>query len=144
VSRVILVFGNPNNGKSTLIDTLRGEHGFHSIAVDGVYVDFVRTLFPRFFLPELSGCILQHYDSIFRLDSTRRQVWCQHLLNQVALASTQHPSVVVEGYLLYDCKDAIETELKKGGHRVFQIKGGTVWGFIGASAAAASSHRMSC
>jgi hypothetical protein len=120
--RVILLFGDPQHGKSRLTDTLRSEHGFHVISVDEVYVDFVRTLFPDFYLKVLGNYILQHYESFFKHDSTRRQVWWQHLLNQIAQASAVHPSVVVEGYQLYDCKDAIETTLKQGERRVFQIK----------------------
>ena len=122
MARVLLVFGPPGHGKTTLAEKLRIEHAFHRMSADDVYVEFVRAYFPTFYFAELRNCILQHYDFIFRLDPARRQAWCQHLLNGIILAASNHPKVVVDGYQLYDCKDAIETVLKEASHQVFQLK----------------------
>jgi dephospho-CoA kinase len=40
MKRVILLHGNPANGKSTLAKRLKDQHEFHAISVDHVYVNF--------------------------------------------------------------------------------------------------------
>jgi hypothetical protein len=44
------------------------------------------------------------------------------LLNEIINASDVHKDVVVEGYLLKDCRDKFEVALKEQGRQVFQIR----------------------
>jgi hypothetical protein len=123
MKRVILLYGNPQNGKSTLADRLRDEHGFHKISVDGEYVDFITSVHSAVSFELLGHFIAQHYQTIFsRTPSENVRGWHQHLLQTILAASTQHDAVVVEGFLLYDCKDQLEVALKEHSIRVFQIK----------------------
>jgi len=69
--RVILIFGDPNHGKSHLATQLRDNHGYHVVSLDEVYVKFIQNHYPDFFLPLLREVIAQHYNSIFAQDSSR-------------------------------------------------------------------------
>ena len=52
--RVVLIFGEPNQGKSYLASQLATE-GFVPISLDEVYIKFVRERYPDFYLPALHG-----------------------------------------------------------------------------------------
>ena|SRR5437762_11590839 len=107
--RAVLVFGNPGNGKSTLADALSKHHGFHPLSVDAIYVAFVANSYPNLSLPDLRLYIAQHYDTILRLDAARESAWCSHLTELILAALQEHDAVVADGYLLYQCKDGIQT-----------------------------------
>jgi hypothetical protein len=78
---------------------------------------------PLVFLPLLGQFIAQHYQTIFtRTGSENVQGWHQHLLQTIAVESAQHDSVVVEGFLLFDCKDQLEVALKEQSIHVFQVR----------------------
>jgi len=48
--------------------------------------------------------------------------WHSHLLDCIIARSQKHDQLVVEGYLLFDCKDDYEKALTKGSTQVFQIQ----------------------
>jgi hypothetical protein len=120
--RVILISGDPNHGKSFVADALSEQHGFHVLGVDGIYVEFVRTAVQGLFLQALGQVILQHYDTMLSQSQQAVEAWHRHLFAQIVLASDQHQALAVEGYLLRDCKDQFEVELKNQGREVFQIR----------------------
>jgi dephospho-CoA kinase len=62
--RVVLVFGDPGNGKSHLATALREEHGYAVLSLDDVYVKFVRERFQALYLPALERVIAQHFQTI--------------------------------------------------------------------------------
>ena len=47
--------------------------------------------------------------------------WHSYLLALIIECSQKHDSLVVEGYLLFDCKDTYERQLTKYRAQVFQI-----------------------
>jgi hypothetical protein len=120
--RVILLSGNPNNGKSHLTKALHEQHGFHKIETDDVYVQYVRAFQPNFYLPVLGQVILQHYDYIFSGVPALVEQWHTHLLGLIVQASNEHPNIVVEGYLLRDCKDWFALTLREQGRQVFLVR----------------------
>jgi AAA domain len=122
MARIILVFGWPGHGKSTLSKTLAAAHGFHRLDVDAIYVQFVRTQYQQSCPPNIDQVILGHYDDFFSKDDTRRRGWHEHFLGQIVTAADQHRSIVVEGYLLGDCRTAFDRTLTAQGHRVLHIR----------------------
>ena len=109
--RVILIFGDPNHGKSHLATQLHNNHGYHTVSLDEVYVEFIQNHYPNFFLPVLRGVILQHYNSMFAQDSSRVAAWCQHVVAITRNASNQNNLVAVEGYLLTPALKLVEENL---------------------------------
>jgi len=123
MKRVVLVYGNPDNGKTTLADRLRDEHGFHLISIDDLYVQFIHSVHPLVDMPALGGFIAQHYQTMFsRTGVENVRGWHAHIQHTILDATTQHDAVAAEGFLLFDCKDRIEVALKEQGIRTFQIK----------------------
>jgi hypothetical protein len=120
--RVILISGDPNHGKSFLAEALRNQHNFHLLSTDGMYVEFVRTAVQALFLPALGQVILQHYDTMLSQSPQAVAAWHQHLFEHIVRASDEYGDLAVEGYLLKDCKDRFEVELKTQGRDVFQIR----------------------
>jgi hypothetical protein len=128
--RVFLVFGEHGSGKTTKVAApLKAAHHFEVVSVDKVYVEWVKSQCPSLYFEDLSKYIFQHYNSILIGDYTvevfkgRNVVaeWHAHLLDHIIEQSQQHNSLVVEGYLLFDCKDAYTIELAKLPVQVFQI-----------------------
>lgn len=109
--RVILIFGDPNHGKSHLATQLRDNHGYHMVSLDELYVKFIQNHYPGFFLPLLREVIAQHYNSMFAQDSSRVAAWCQHVVATTRDASNQNHLVAVEGYLLTPALKAVEENL---------------------------------
>jgi hypothetical protein len=66
--------------------------------------------------------ILQHYEAIFRHEPQRLARWHDHLLSKIVETSANHDAVLVEGYLLYDCKDKFSEVLEEQSIRSFRIK----------------------
>jgi cytidylate kinase len=121
--RVILIHGYPGNGKTTVGKKLQSDHGCHLIEADDAYVGFVKERCGPLYLRELSQVIYQHYNHIFRSFGEDLVLsWHDHLLNQIIQASDAHNDVVVEGYLLKDCRNKFEVALKEQGRQVFQIR----------------------
>jgi hypothetical protein len=122
MARVLLLFGNPGNGKSPLAVRLKADHGFEVISVDDVYVEWVKSQHRNLYFPELHAHILQHYHSILGSHPGFVNQWHAYLLALTLERSHEHDRLVVEGYLLFDCKDAYEQELTRRSVQVFQIE----------------------
>ena len=127
MARVLLVFGEHLSGKSTLSNKLKMHH-FDVISVDDVYVKWVESHCPSLYFDDLGKYIYHHYHFILAGDYTRSifrrdllAEWHEHLLAHIIESSQTHESLVVEGYLLFDCKDHFEIELTKQSVQVFQI-----------------------
>jgi hypothetical protein len=120
--RVILISGYPDQGKSFLGEALRNQHGFHLIQIDGIYVQFIRNACLAVNFPAVSQFIYQHYNQIFVNVQGGITAWHKHLFDEIIQASEKHRDLAVEGYLLKDCKDQFEIDLKEQGRQVFQIR----------------------
>lgn len=59
--RIVLIYGEPQAGKSTLADELKIKHRFHVISLDEEYPKFVKIQYPNIYLPLLNRVIAQHY-----------------------------------------------------------------------------------
>jgi hypothetical protein len=116
---VLLIFGNPENGKSHLAKEL-AKQGYHHLSVDHTYVDFFREKCPELYFPELRWFIAQHFENILDprdytirfLERDYASEWHSHLLAFVARTSAEHDRLAVEGYLLKFCLDGLEAKLK--------------------------------
>jgi hypothetical protein len=86
-----------------------------------VYVDWVKSQQPNLYLPELRLHIAQHYHSILASHPDLVAQWRDYLLALIIERSQQYDRLVVEGYLLADCRDAYEQELTKRSVQVFHI-----------------------
>jgi len=119
---ILLVFGWPGHGKTTLAKTLDADYGFHRIDVDAVYVQFIRAHYPSICPPKIDQVIMGHYDDGFSRHDAYRRHWHEHFLQQIGAAAALHPKVVVEGYLLHDCRTSFDRALTEQGHEVHHIR----------------------
>jgi len=128
MKRVLLIHGDPGNGKSTLAKILKDQYFFNTVPVDDVYVDFILNKFHSLHFEALNRYIAPHYFWIreyheyIRKDLGRDPIddWHEHLLTTIKELSNLYDDLVVEGFLLYDCKDQIENALPKG-VKTFQV-----------------------
>jgi hypothetical protein len=126
--RLFLVFGDSGAGKSFLADTLEITHHFDRISVDYEYVEFIRARCPALYFEELRSYIGTQYDGIlknraFSLHQFQRDFvaeWHSHLLDRIRAGIGGCEDLVVEGYLLYDCRHEFEEQLRDSAS-VFQI-----------------------
>jgi hypothetical protein len=125
---ILLVSGKHLSGKSTLAEQLRTTHGFEVVSVDEVYVEWVKSECPSLYFDDLQKYIHHHYHYILVDEYTKDVLgrdliaeWHRHLLGVIFNRSQQHERLVVEGYLLFDCKDQYEVELTEQSMQVFQI-----------------------
>ena len=115
--RVVLIFGNPENGKSYLANQLHVNYGYHLVRLDRVYVEFVQTRYPILYLPALNQVIAQHYNMILvpcdRAGIAPRAVaaWRDHVASLAEEVSRQSHLVAIEGYLLAPVLDAVQERL---------------------------------
>jgi hypothetical protein len=116
---VLLISGEPQQGKSTLCDILRTRFDYRLCTVDDEYVEFVRTHYPALYFEQLVAYVAPHYNCILNTNSlfpgsdTRytdhlfgidvRAHWHRHLLAAVTSALESSDDVAAEGYLLKDC-----------------------------------------
>lgn len=147
MQRIFLIYGNPGSGKSTLAKNIKGHdiksgQSFELISVDQCYVDFIANEFPALNWEALNEFIAPHYA---RLKQWRLQfhkgfgrdpidTWHQHLLDFIKAKSKLYDNVVVEGYLLGDCKDEFEKQLSDNTRKIIQVQAKEQKYFIGNSA----------
>jgi len=115
-SRVILIYGNPGNGKSYLAEKLEKNYGYHRIELDEVYVDFIRSQYASLDSPILRNIIAQHYNLLGAchqcgVHPDALEKWQDHVVSIAENASQQYPLVVVEGYLLLPAIVAMQRSL---------------------------------
>jgi dephospho-CoA kinase len=128
MKRVFLLYGNPGSGKSTLARKLRDEHGFRLISLDPLYVEFIQSECPRLYFEALGTWIAPHYKQLFNgKERTKQrygrdlvQEWHEYILARIEDLIAQDDSVVVEGFLLFDCMEFLESSLSAKA-RVFRI-----------------------
>ena len=121
MARIFLLYGAPNHGKSTLAAKLKTDFGFDVIETDDAYVQFIKTRFPRIYFDDLHLYIAQHYHYVLGCHADRVREWHEHLLGEIDKRAADCDQLVVEGYLLGDCKDAYEAKLTANGNQVAQI-----------------------
>jgi broad-specificity NMP kinase len=121
MARIILIFGNPGNGKTTLANRLRAEHGFEVMSVDCLYVEFIKSHYSMLYFDDLSLYIDNHYNEVLKSHDERVRNWHEHLFKNIVALSRRCDRLVVEGYLLFDCKDDYENRLTERSIRVVQV-----------------------
>jgi hypothetical protein len=100
--KVVLIFGDPDSGKSYLAQQLHERYGYAYISLDEVYVRFVEERFPDLYLPAIRYVIAQHFQTMLQ-PCTRgagEQAWAEHVASVVEAASSEQPLLAVEGFLL--------------------------------------------
>ena len=105
--RLVLVYGLPGEGKTTLAHELLHKKGYRWISTDRVYVDWIRDRYPDFFFPRLRQFVFEHWNEIIRVGEERDWIvedmvaaWIEHLLDVAVAELDHHPKVVVEGSLV--------------------------------------------
>lgn len=119
---VVLVSGQPRQGKSHLALRLRDEHSFEYLGVDEEYIQFIESECSFLYFDALSKHIAAFYHSIFsqpyyseeRFGRDLVSEWHSYLLSRIKELTARYNKVVVEGYLLFDCKEAFQAELNSG------------------------------
>ncbi len=115
--RVVLIYGNPGNGKSYLAEKLEKNYGYHRIGLDEVYVEFIRTQYASLDSPKLREVVGPHYERILmpcdqlEIHPGALEKWRDHVVSIAANASQQYPLVAVEGYLLLPAIVAVQRGL---------------------------------
>ena len=108
--RAVLIFGDPGHGKSTLLKNLK-EHGYHSIGLDEVYVEFIQGKYRNLYLEVLRQVIAQHFHHIFGQIPANVEAWANHVASLTEKAVQDHNLVAVEGYLMLPALEAVQQRL---------------------------------
>jgi 2-phosphoglycerate kinase len=112
---VVLIYGDPGQGKSHLAGKLREEFGYRRITVDDVYVRFIRDRYPDLYFPRLRQFISNHWHAITidgRLDDLGT-AWRNHLYDVIENELRSFPRIVVEGYLVGFALNELKAKLEK-------------------------------
>lgn len=97
---ITFIFGDPGAGKSWLATQLHEEHGYSLIALDELYLEFVKELYPHLHLDSLNLVISQHYKYVLLMtDPKAEKAWAQYVINLIRAHPA--PFLAVEGYLLH-------------------------------------------
>jgi dephospho-CoA kinase len=126
---ILLVYGEPGNGKSFLAERLKTKYSFAVLSVDEAYEEFIRVHCPMLYFEALEYYIGPHYYAILAdREYSRAQLgrdfvaeWHSHLNNCIKAMTARHEKVVVEGGLLRECMNLFEAGLKSLA-QVFQIE----------------------
>src|SRR3990170_6971912 len=87
--RVVLIFGDPDSGKSHLANDLRATFGYHPVSLDSVYVEFIKTRYPHLYFEALNYVIAEHYYNVLPACEARGrpsgavQAWPDHVASVV-------------------------------------------------------------
>ena len=121
--RVVLIFGDPGQGKSPLANRLR-KHRYHVIGLDAVYLEFVKAQYPTWDFQTLNEVIAQHYFILRRVNGVE-EAWRDYVASRVEKDSSQNALVAVEGYLLLPTLDAVQKRLAgKAAVTLVEVRGG--------------------
>jgi hypothetical protein len=115
MKRLFLIHGLPHQGKTFLASRLRAQFSCEYISVDRAYLKFIRERCPELDFKLLEKYIGVHYDHILLPEQYSVAVcgrnfvseWRSYLLKVISRAVRRPRDVVVEGYLLRDCKERI-------------------------------------
>ena len=107
---VILIFGNPDSGKSWLANKMSHD----VIHVDDAYVSFVKEHYPKAYLGHLNLVVSQHYKAV--LKATAKGVdkaWAAYMTALVKEKLNRTSVLIVEGYLLLPILKSIRYRLSR-------------------------------
>ncbi len=129
MKRVLLIFGEGDHGKTYLAKTLAAKNSFKHLSLDHIYVDFIKKYCPDLYFKVLNLYIGPHYNNILKHREHSKKFlgrdfiaeWYSHILCQIQAQIEIHDKLAVEGYVLYDSKEELETQLEYLA-RVFQIE----------------------
>jgi len=111
---VILIFGNPDSGKSWLANRMSKSLGHDVLHVDDAYVYFVKEYYPKAYFDNLNMVVSQHYKTI--LKATNKGVdkaWANYLTSLVEDRLDETRFHIVEGYLLLPILKSIRYRLSR-------------------------------
>jgi hypothetical protein len=115
---VVLIYGDPGNGKSYLAKQLSDNCGYHLVGLDDAYIEFIKKRYPGFYLTDLNLVIAQHY--LYFLKTWDRpgskyhgalSAWGDWVASLAEDASRQRPLVAIEGYLLGPVLSTVQQRL---------------------------------
>jgi hypothetical protein len=126
---ILLVYGQPGQGKSYLAEKLKAEHSFAVLSVDDTYVEFIKVHCPMLYFDALEYYVGPHHNHIIgdrvysqaQLGRDFFAEWRAYLNECIASLAARHDRVVVEGAAVQHYKDQMETELTSLAP-VFQIE----------------------
>src|SRR3990172_10732411 len=111
---VILIFGEPDNGKSWLADALASRYDYDIIHVDEIYLEFIKEFYPKLYLESLNIVVSQHYEMILkRTHKGAEKAWAQHVINVITEHLDTSQCLAVEGYLLAPILKTVRARLSK-------------------------------
>ena len=106
---LILIYGQPGHGKSTLGEWLVRKAKFRTLHLDSIYEFFVKQNYPEKDIPNLGRCLGPHFDAILEekkygeeFADSYKDAWINHLKEVIKKCLNQHPYLAVEGYYLRD------------------------------------------
>ena len=110
--RVVLIFGDTQQGKSYLADLLHLNHYYCRIRLDEVYLDFVKKArYPEYDRPDLHELIKDHYHKILEPIPGAAEAWQDRVASITEGFCRDRNLIAVEGYLLRPALDAVKKRL---------------------------------
>lgn len=97
---VLLIFGEPDSGKSWLASELQAHYGYATVALDDVYIQFVQEKYPKLYLESLNIVVSQHYRTILSQERHGERDWRKYAIQTIKDTARANALVAVEGYLL--------------------------------------------
>jgi hypothetical protein len=85
------------------------------VSLDAEYVEFIKTRCEGLYFTELGRYVGPHYDNLLQLRAYSQEQfgrnfvaeWHAYLLERIRSLASQAETLIVEGYLLYDCVEAL-------------------------------------
>lgn len=123
MKRVLLIYGDPRQGKSGLAGDLAKEFRNEDaiLSVDDLYVEFIKKKCQEFYFKQLRNYIRQHYHYILDAGGYTKHKfgrdfvneWHKYLFANISERSARYDDLVVEGYLLVDCHRGLEAHMSQ-------------------------------
>ena len=119
MNRIVLIFGDPDSGKSWLANELHDRYGYNVLSVDELYIQFIKEDYPKLYLESLNLVVSQHYKQVLKAtekDGEKR--WREYVVSFIKENFNHTSLLAVEGYLLLPVLKYVRSKLSQRGTRV--------------------------
>jgi len=113
MAQVVLITGEPGQGKTYLADRLSENRICGIVHLDSAYVDFIRDRHPSLYLSDIACVVSQHYKTVLSVHRLGRSQWKKYVLALIKEELAGNALLIVEGYLLTSVLEDVLKSLPK-------------------------------